>query len=575
MKFLTVSTCLAAALLSACGAGTALQGKGKTEAPPATGQAAKNKVPIEQLDSKFLYLAAQTAMQQGNTELAIRFLDALVKRDAEAVAPRLQLAQLLVLRQKSEEALKHLEPLLLRTDLTEKQAWNARLLNAQALATADRKSEALNELTQLLHQNPAHTPTRVLKARILAESGQLDDALGVIDEGLQIKDDPELRLIQAQLFMRTGDSDKVTHALKQMHKLVPDDETPILMMSRLAIQRNDRVQAEELLSGFLAKNPNALRVSNTLGRLLVEEGRIAEAIIVYRTLASKTGGEPEVLNALGLLYYQHKDYEQAADTFRQSYDKQPTEQSRFYLAASLEALEQETEATQLYRQIQPEQPYYVDAQLRLAGLEYRHEHLNNAVKRLKKVIRKHPDTTDAYLLLSGIRLNQERYQLLLKETRPALTLRKVPVRLLFNRAVAFESLKNYEQVEASLKQVLAMDPKNSESLNFLGYAYAEQGIKLDEAESLIRRALDQKPDDGYYLDSLAWVYFQRGQFNEALRIQEKALQSIGDDPIMHEHMGDIFWRKGDKEKARTYWQRAVKLKHKKPALLRRKITKGL
>jgi len=562
--------CAATFLLTACGAGTALHDKDAAGA-----NAAKGSVPVEQLDSQFLYLAAQNAIQEGNVELAIRFLDTLVKKDSKAVAPRLQLVRLLVMRRKHEQALKHLEPLLARTDLTDRQAKEARILHAQALAASGRRTEALAEMTRLLQQAPENLGVRTMKVRLLVESGQIDEALDVLNAGIRIRDNAELRLMQAQLFMRRKDAGGAMQALKKMQKLAPDDARPVLMMSQLARQQKDRARAEELLRDYLAGHPVALRVSNALGRLLVEEGRIAEAITIYRRLANQTGGEPEVLNALGLLYYQHKDYAQAADAFRRSYEKRPANQSRFYLATSLEALEQENEATRLYRQIEPGQPFYVDAQLRLAGMEYRHENYTAAATRVKKIIAGHPDTADAYLLLSGIRLVQQRYRLLLKETEPALALRRIPPRLLFNRAVAFESLKNHEQVETTLKQLLKMNPKNSEALNFLGYAYAERGIKLDEAESLIRRALDIKPDDGYYLDSLAWVYFQRGRFDEALKYQQKALKAIDDDPVMHEHMGDILWQGGNHEKARSHWRRAIELKHEKPDMLRRKIKKGL
>jgi len=563
--------CTATFLLSACGAGTALHDKGAATRP----DTAASRVPIEQLDSQFLYLAAQNAIQEGDVELAIRFLDTLVKKDSEAVAPRLQLVRLLVMRRKHEQALKHLEPLLARTDLTDRQNKEVRILHAQALAASGRRTAALEELTRLLQQTPENLAIRTMKVRLLAEAGQIDEALDVLNAGIRIADNAELRLMQAQLFMRRKNTAGAVQALKKMQKLAPDDERPVLMMSQLAKQQKDRARAEELLRDYLAGHPLALRVSNALGRLLVEDGRVAEAITIYRRLANQTGGEPEVLNALGLLYYQHKDYKQAADAFRQSYEKRPTDQSRFYLATSLEALEKESEAAGLYRQIKPDRPFYVDAQLRLAGLEYRHENYTAAATRVKKIIAKRPDTADAYLLLSGIRLVQQRYRLLLKETQPALALRRIPPRLLFNRAVAFESLKDHEQVETTLKQLLKTDPKNAEALNFLGYAYAEQGIKLDEAESLIRRALDIKPDDGYYLDSLAWVYFRRGRFEEALKYQKKALQAVADDPVMHEHMGDILWKGGDHEKARSHWRRAIELKHNKPDMLRRKIKKGL
>ena len=114
-----------------------------------------------------------------------------------------------------------------------------------------------------------------------------------------------------------------------------------------------------------------------------------------------------------------------------------------------------------------------------------------------------------------------------------------------------------------------------ESLNFLGYIYALQGIQLNQAEVLIKRALVHKPDDGYYMDSLAWVYYKKGDYIRALRTQEKALEIVADDPVMMEHLGDILWRTGDKKAARNAWQKSIELKSENPNLLKRKIAEGL
>jgi Flp pilus assembly protein TadD len=141
--------------------------------------------------------------------------------------------------------------------------------------------------------------------------------------------------------------------------------------------------------------------------------------------------------------------------------------------------------------------------------------------------------------------------------------------------VAFDHFKNYELAEEMLRRILVHYPKHPESLNFLGYIYALQGIQLNQAEALIKRALVHKPDDGYYMDSLAWVYYKKGDYIRALRTQEKALEIVAGDPVMIEHLGDILWRTGDKKAARNAWQKSIELKSENPSLLKRKIAEGL
>jgi len=149
------------------------------------------------------------------------------------------------------------------------------------------------------------------------------------------------------------------------------------------------------------------------------------------------------------------------------------------------------------------------------------------------------------------------------------------VQLLFNRAAAFEGLKQYNEAAGQIKKLFTIEPDNIEALNFLGYLYAEQGVQLDEAEKLIRRALKEHPDNGYYLDSLAWVHYQRAEYDKALAVQREAIGLVPNDPVMREHLGDMLWKSGKLDEARATWKDAIKLGHEDRRSMQNKIDKGL
>jgi tetratricopeptide (TPR) repeat protein len=94
-------------------------------------------------------------------------------------------------------------------------------------------------------------------------------------------------------------------------------------------------------------------------------------------------------------------------------------------------------------------------------------------------------------------------------------------------------------------------------LNYLGYTYAEQGERLDEAEKLIRRALAIEPDDGFYIDSLGWVYYMRGNYPQAVEELERAIEHAGDDPTVTEHLGDAYEKSGKTRDAIRVYQEAL------------------
>ena len=111
-----------------------------------------------------------------------------------------------------------------------------------------------------------------------------------------------------------------------------------------------------------------------------------------------------------------------------------------------------------------------------------------------------------------------------------------------------------------MKTVISLDPKNANALNYLGYTYADLGQNLDEAERLIKEALKHKPDDGYITDSLGWVYYKKGLFNQALTFLEKAASLEPEDPTILEHLGDVYLKVNQNQKALKSYKRSLKNK---------------
>ena len=119
--------------------------------------------------------------------------------------------------------------------------------------------------------------------------------------------------------------------------------------------------------------------------------------------------------------------------------------------------------------------------------------------------------------------------------------------------------------------MIRLEPKNVNALNYLGYTYAEMGKNLDEAERLIKKALKEKPNDGYITDSLGWVYFKKGLYDQAVKYLEKAVSLVPNDPIILEHMGDAYFKVSEKGKALQFYKRSLLNKNKDKESLEKKI----
>jgi tetratricopeptide (TPR) repeat protein len=128
---------------------------------------------------------------------------------------------------------------------------------------------------------------------------------------------------------------------------------------------------------------------------------------------------------------------------------------------------------------------------------------------------------------------------------------------------------NFGAMVQSLRKAIELDPDNADALNYLGYSFADRNINLDESLSLISRALEIKPGNGFIIDSLGWVYFRKGKYKEAIERLIRAVDITQDDPVILEHLGDVYNADGQTEKAIELWEKAIQFHHKEEGLKQR------
>ncbi|MBF0282263.1 MAG: tetratricopeptide repeat protein [Zetaproteobacteria bacterium] len=534
---------------------------------------------LQEMPTDFLWLAAQDAIAHQKIDLAIYFLTALTQKTADH-PPQLALSELLIQTRHPADAIAHLDKILadqtIASDTSTPEQLNAYLMKSRALFMQENFIQGLQLLSDINTFHPEMLSARLLHARILINQKRYNEALEVINQGISHEDHFALRNLQSDLYLQINRSDKAIESLQAMQALVPEDETAIIKQAGIYIHQQQQRLAEKLLVAAIPAYQANTGMRELLASIYVERGNIDEGIAIYQSLLQESGEDVSYLGTLGIIYFSQQNYQQAANYFDRAYAENPDEKNTFYLAASLEALEKNSEAIALFKQItKTPTPMHQEIMLRLARLEMIEKSYLDAEQHLQMLIQEQPSKL-AYSLLSNLYLITQDYQKLLDETDIAAESENwVTTTLLFNRSVAYESLKQYRYLEDSLKALLEMDANHPEALNFLGYSYVEQGIKLDEAKALIERALAITPDNGYYIDSLAWLYFKQGHYQEALATQTQAIAILTDDPVMFEHLGDIYWMLNDHPHAIEAWNNALNAKHSDPAMIQNKIAHGL
>lgn len=140
----------------------------------------------------------------------------------------------------------------------------------------------------------------------------------------------------------------------------------------------------------------------------------------------------------------------------------------------------------------------------------------------------------------------------------ALAQRPRDTTLLYALGAAYEKVGDHQSAVAQMKALLVVDPEYAEALNFVGYCYADRGVHLDEAEALIGKALELRPENGSFIDSQGWLYYQKGDYARALQALQKADSLAGPEPTILEHLGDTYRALHRFSEAANAYQRALR-----------------
>ncbi len=255
--------------------------------------------------------------------------------------------------------------------------------------------------------------------------------------------------------------------------------------------------------------------------------------------------------------------------------------STLLTAQLLEQLGRYELATAAYDRIARDEPAFPVAELgraealRLAG------NTDAAIEVLKQLSETHSELPDVFVTLGD---NYRRLKNFIEATKAydrAIALYGDPTPsqwvLYYTRGIANERLENWERAESDLRMALKLQPNQPQVLNYLGYSYVEKQLNLNEALDMIERAVELRPNDGYITDSLGWVLYRLGRYEEAVGHMERAAELMAVDPIINDHLGDVYWAVGRNLEAEFQWNRALSLEpeDKDANRIRRKLEVGL
>ena len=251
------------------------------------------------------------------------------------------------------------------------------------------------------------------------------------------------------------------------------------------------------------------------------------------------------------------------------------------LAEVYEQLKKPQLAIKIYEQVPQDSPLRRNADIQIASDLDTLDRTDEAKKRLEKLIAERPNDLEAIMALGNIARTRKQYGECSKAYGRGIATITTPERshwpVYYFRGICYEREKQWAKAEADLQMALKLYPDQPHVLNYLGYSWIDQGINLDDGMRMIKRAVEQRPEDGYIVDSLGWVYFRLGDYEEAMKQLERAVELKPDDPTINDHLGDVYWRLGRTIEAQFQWSHARDLKPEPDELakIQEKLKTGL
>ncbi len=404
------------------------------------------------------------------------------------------------------------------TDLT------ATLLSAWALSGAGETRAAVDTLDRLAGPDWYAIFKDLHAALILDVANNKKDA-GKRYERTYKADPMAVRTVEAygRYLSRNGSKDDALKVYQDFNKAVPDH--PVI------VEEMKEVTAGEKLPP-LADSPQA---------------GAAEALYGLGASIGRRGGED-----LALIYLQLALYLEPTHTM-----------ALLSLADLYESLKKPDLAIKVYDRVSPSSPLHRNAEIQIASDLDALDRTDEAKKRLERLIAEHPKDTEAILALANILRGRKDFAACADVYSKAIANVPVPEKanwvMFYFRGICYERSKQWPLAEADLKKALELYPDQPLVLNYLGYSWVDQGVNLDQGMNMIRRAVEQRPDDGYIVDSLGWANFRIGNYDEAVKDLDRAVELKPEDSTINDHLGDAYWRVGRILEARFQWAHAKDL----------------
>lgn len=473
-------------------------------------------------DPRFAERATKTALFIHDDDAALRGARLWVELLPDEIEPRQMVVVAAIRKGQLEEALQHMEDLTARGE--------------------DLPEDRIELIASLLGREHDVREAFHLMERFVASR----------------RDDPAALYSYAHLAMRAGELEKARQAIDEALELRPGWREAIMLRIRTLLLADGPDAAMEYLSQAVRNNPGDVTLRLAYARTLTDTQRYEDALAQYRVLAEQLDSDSEILLAMGMIHLQLGQIDEAEVLLRQVQEAGGGETDlQFYLGLIAEERGDIDQAIAYYASLGPDSTNQFEGRLRIAILTAGNGDIGGARRQLQ-VLRADEPGQQRRLYQVEAELLQEAKLRVEAMTVLDVALEHFPgdFDLLYSRALLAERMDRLDLTEHDLRRILAAEPNHVDALNALGYTLADRTDRYREAYGYIRRALELHPDNNAILDSMGWVLYRLGNYEESIHYLRRSL-ALKDDREVAAHLGEVLWVSGNHEEAVLVWRRAL------------------
>jgi len=468
---------------------------------------------------------------------------------------------------------------------SERYGYEARLILAEIAYKENDKEEALALLIPLMDvDDDARFDVLKFLSKVYLDLGRIDEARDVLEEAaLLFSEDLYLQYRLGILCYETGELECAMRAFQKAIEINPAFTNAHFALATLLLQTGRYEKAEISYRNVLKLDPRNATALKELADLLFEREEFEEGIELIEPLREERLLDDGGRLALGRFYYRAGRIDDALSMFRELVDEQDGKVAIMRIIAEIEIQRGhfKTACGYLRRAIEAEGDNfgnYIGILLIVYGLAGEPDGPEEAADIPPREAARYLDeaarTVDAdsaednYLIGAVMRKagemeSAERFLLRAEQLAPG------DRRMLLELATLYERNGDFDGALERIIRLYEKDPEDASVNNYYGYLLAEKGERLDFAEQLVRKALVSEPENGYFLDSLGWILFRKGDAEGALQVLLEATGHAGEDPVIWDHLGQTYETLGDGAKAVESYRKSLSIDEENEQVLER------